>query len=316
MTERRYDPTVGEWRLFSPHRPDAMPDNGQCRFCPTRDPDSPTDVPVESYQLAVLDDPFPALSVDADPPSVSSDRIYQVWPATGVSEVFLYSDQHGAKLSDLEDTHIARLIDVWADRYAALGARAETGYVYIFEDGTVQGVTEAHPYGRIHAYPDIPPLVNRELRAAEEHQRANGTCLFCDVVAYERTDGRRVVVADDDCFVAYVPFAARFPFEVHVYSQRHITSVLDCTDPERLALARTLQAVVRSYRARFGPDVAYAMSVHQAPTDDGAWLAVSHLHVEFAPVSRLAAPELGAGAFISDCLPERAAAELRAALTG
>jgi len=313
--ERRYDPTVREWRLFTAHRPEAIPDNGHCRFCPTRDPASPTDVPADSYQLAVLQDPYPSLTPDAAEPTVASDGIYRAWPATGVSEVFLYSDQHGVKLSDLDTGHVARMIDVWADRYAALGARDDVRYVYIFEDGSARGVSETHPYGRIHAYPDIPPLVGRELEAAVEHQRAHDTCLFCDMVGYERADQRRIVVGTD-CFVAYVPFAARFPYEVHVYSQRHITSVLDCTDPERLSLARTLQDVVRAYRNRFGDEVAYAMSVHQSPTDDGAWLGVSHLHVEFPPVPGLTARELGAGTFISDCLRERAAAELRAALAG
>ncbi len=315
MTERRYDPTVGEWRLFSPRRPGAMPDNGHCRFCPTRDPAAPTDVPAESYQLAVLDDPFPTLTAEPGTPSVASDRIYRAWPATGASEVVLYSDQHGVKITDLEDAHVTRLIDVWADRYAALGGRDDIGYVFIFEDGTSTGTTEGHPYGRIHAYPDIPPLMQRELNAALKHQDNQGTCLFCDVVAYERVDERRVV-AGNDCFLAFVPFAARYPYEVHIYSQRHITSLLDCTDPERLALAQLLQDVVRAYRGWFGPDVAYAMSVHQAPTDDGAWLGVSHLHIEFTPVPRLAAPELGAGAFISDRLPEAAAADLRGALDG
>jgi UDPglucose--hexose-1-phosphate uridylyltransferase len=292
-----------------------MPDNGHCRFCPTRDPAAPTDVPAESYQLAVLDDPFPTLTAEPGTPSVASDRIYRAWPATGASEVVLYSDQHGVKITDLEDAHVTRLIDVWADRYAALGGRDDIGYVFIFEDGTSTGTTEGHPYGRIHAYPDIPPLMQRELNAALKHQDNQGTCLFCDVVAYERVDERRVV-AGNDCFLAFVPFAARYPYEVHIYSQRHITSLLDCTDPERLALAQLLQDVVRAYRGWFGPDVAYAMSVHQAPTDDGAWLGVSHLHIEFTPVPRLAAPELGAGAFISDRLPEAAAADLRGALDG
>jgi UDPglucose--hexose-1-phosphate uridylyltransferase len=313
--ERRFDPTAGEWRIFSAWRPGPIPDEGRCRFCPTFDSAEPTAVPAESYQLAVLDDPYPSLAPRPGPPTVAADPIYRVGPAAGASEVVLYSDQHGVQLADLPDTHAARLIDVWADRYAVLGGRDEIGYVFVFEDGTATGVSEAHPYGRIHAYPDIPPLMQRELDAAQQHQAKRGTCLFCDVGAGELADGRRIV-ARNECFLAFVPFAARFPYEVHVYAQRHITSVLDCTDPERFALAALLQEVVRGYRARFGADVPYAMSVHQAPTDDGAWLDVSHLHVEFAPVPRLSASELGAGAFISDRLPEDAAAELRSGLAG
>lgn len=313
--ERRLDPTLAEWRLFSGQRPGAVADDGRCRFCPTLDPAAPTDVPANSYQLAVLDDPHPSLTPEPGTPIGTSSHIYRTWPANGASEVVLYSDQHGRRLPDLEESHVARLIDVWADRYAALGARPDIGYVFIFEDGMSTGVTEEHPYGRIHGYPDIPPLMQRELHAAERHQRVHGTCLFCEVAAYERTDQRRLVGGNGG-FLAFVPFAARFPYEVHIYAQRHITSVLDCTDSERFFLATLLQEVGRAYRGRFGPDVAYAMSMHQAPTDDGAWLGVSHLHVEMAPVPRLSATEFGAGAFINECLPETAAEELRAAGNG
>jgi UDPglucose--hexose-1-phosphate uridylyltransferase len=312
VIERRFDPTLGEWRTFTAPRT-AEPDDGRCRFCPTSDPGHPTDVPAESYQLAVLDDPFPPLSRDALAPTVASDGMYRARPAVGASEIVLYSDQHGRGLPDLDDVHVARLVDVWADRYAVLGARDEIEYVFFFEDGAAEGTSAAHPFGQVHGYPEIPPLMLRELRAASTHQDESGTCLYCDIVAYERTDGRRVV-AENDSFLAFVPFAARFPYELHIYSQRHATSLLDCTDPERLALARMLQTAVRAYRGIFRTSAPYVMSMHQAPTDDGQWLSVSHLHIELTPLGPMAASQVGAGSFIGDCLPERASAELRASL--
>ena len=311
MIQRRYDPTLGEWRTFT--APRASPTEERCRYCPTTDPEQPTDIPAAAYQLAVLDDPFPALSPARDPSAVALDGIYQAQPAVGASEVVLYSDQHGRRLSELDDSHVARLVDVWADRYAVLGARDEIEYVFFFEDGTAEGVTAGHPYGQIHGYPEIPPLMLRELQAAVRHQQESGTCLFCDIVASERTDGRRVV-AQNDSFLAFVPFAARFPYELHIYPQRHITSLVDCTDPERLALAGILRSAVRAYQAQFNAAAPYVMSMHQAPTDDGEWLSVSHLHIELTPLRSLTATEVGAGTFIADCLPEPAAADLRAAL--
>jgi UDPglucose--hexose-1-phosphate uridylyltransferase len=128
-------------------------------------------------------------------------------------------------------------------------------------------------------------------------------------------------VARNRSFLAFVPFAARFPYEVHVMPQRHASSLLDLSDPERRALAELLQTVVRGYDALFGLPLGYVMSMHQAPTDDGVWEAVSHFHVEFTPFNRtatklkyLAGSELGAGAFINDTAPEETAAALRAAV--
>ncbi len=314
MIERRFDPTLGEWRTFTAAR-SIEAEDGPCRFCPTTDPEKPTDIPADSYQLAVLDDPFPPLLPAPGAPTVASDGMYRSQPAVGASEIVIYSDQHGRGLADLDDHHVARLIDVWADRYAVLGARAEIEYVFFFEDGAADGATAGHPYGQVHGYPEIPPLMLRELQTAASHQDERGTCLFCDIVAYERTDTRRVV-AENDSFVAFVPFAGRFPYELHISSQRHMTSLLDCTDPERLALARMLQTALRAYQNLFRSDTPYVMSMHQAPTDDGEWLSVSHLHIELTPLRPLAASQVGAGAFIGDRLPEPAAAQLRAALDG
>jgi UDPglucose--hexose-1-phosphate uridylyltransferase len=179
------------------------------------------------------------------------------------------------------------------------------------------GVTLHHPHGQIYAYPEIPPRARRELDVALAHIEDFGTCVYCDVVARERADGVRVLTQNAS-FMAFVPFAARFPYEVHVTSLRHAASLLDLTDPERVALAEILQHVIRAYDGLFGFPLPYVMSMHQAPTDDGEHQHVSHFHVEFTPLHRtaeklkyLAGSELGAGAFINDTAPEDTAARLR-----
>jgi UDPglucose--hexose-1-phosphate uridylyltransferase len=126
------------------------------------------------------------------------------------------------------------------------------------------------------------------------------------------------MVAANDAFVAYVPFAARMPYEVHVVAHRHAPSLLDLSDPDRDALASILLDVVHRYDALFGFPLPYIMSMHQAPTDDGEWQPVSHFHIEFTPFHRtadklkyLAGAELGGGSFLLDVPPEAAAAALR-----
>jgi UDPglucose--hexose-1-phosphate uridylyltransferase len=140
---------------------------------------------------------------------------------------------------------------------------------------------------------------------------------MCDVVAQERFDGARLV-SQNGVFVAFVPFAARFPYEVHVATVRHVPSMLDLSDPERDAFAAILLEVVSGYDGLFGFPLPYVMSVHQAPTDEGDWQEVSHLHVEFTPFHRtaeklkyLAGSELGGGSYLNDVAPEDAASRLR-----
>jgi UDPglucose--hexose-1-phosphate uridylyltransferase len=330
MTERRRDPVTGEWRTFATHRQDRtyLPPADRCPLCPTVDTARPTEVPWPSFDVAVFDNRFPSLAADAPAPSVPGvdGGLYDVAPATGATEVIVYSDDHHASMATLGVERIRLLVDVWADRYAALGGRDEVAYVFVFENrGEAVGVTLHHPHGQVYAYPEVPPFVARELDVARTHLDAHGTCVVCDVVARERGEGVRLVAAND-AFVAYVPFAARFPYEVHVVAHRHLPSLLDASDPERDALAALLSDVVGRYDALFGFPLPYVMSVHQAPTSDDemwdmGWQPISHLHVEFTPFHRtadklkyLAGSELGAGAFLNDVAPEAAAAALRAAM--
>lgn len=321
--ERRRDPTAGEWTTFATHRQDRtfLPPADQCPLCPTRDPEHPTEIPRDAYDFVVFDNKFPSLTPGAPEPAHPVDGVYDVAPARGAAEVVVYSDDHDLKLADMPAERLARLVDVWADRYAELGRRDEVAYVLVFENkGEAMGVTLHHPHGQVYAYPDIPPRPLRELTTALDHFAAHGTCVLCDVVARERDDEARVICANESV-VAYVPFWARYPYEVHVTMRRHCASLLDVTAPERLRLAEVLRAVLRSYDALFGFPMPYVMALHQAPTDDGQWQHVSHLHIELTPPHRtatklkyLAGSELGGGAFMNDTVPEETAAALRAAL--
>lgn len=325
MTERRYDPTMGEWRMFARHRQDRtfLPAEDHCPLCPTRDPEKPTEIPFPAFDVVVFENRFPSLVREPPDPEVAGSELYPVEPSNGVNEVVVYSDDHDLSLGQMGTGRIARLVEVWANRYAELAARDDVGYVFVFENrGVAVGVTLHHPHGQIYAYPDIPPRPLRELEVALAHLQQRGTCVFCDVVARERADGVRVV-ADNESFMAFVPFAARYPYEIHVMPYRHAASLLDLTDPERLALADVLRVVLGGYDRLFGFPMPYVMSMHQAPADDGQHQAVSHLHLEFTPPHRtetklkyLAGSELGAGAFINDTAPEDTAARLRAAVEG
>ena len=325
MTERRYDPITGEWRMFASKRQDRtfLPPEEFCPLCPTKEGGPPTEIPLPAFDVAVFENRFPSLLRQPPAAAVAGSELYPVAPSTGANEVVVYSDDHHLGLADMEVARIARVIEVWADRYAELGSRNEVAYVFIFENrGVPIGVTLHHPHGQIYAYPEVPPRVRRELDVAATHIEDYGTCVYCDVVARERSDGIRVVTTNRS-FLAFVPFAARFPYEIHVASLRHAASLLDLTDPERLALAEVVRAVIRGYDRLFGFPLPYVMSMHQAPTDDGEHQHISHFHMEFTPLHRtadklkyLAGSELGAGAFINDTAPEDTAARLRTVVGG
>jgi UDPglucose--hexose-1-phosphate uridylyltransferase len=324
VIERRLDPVDHAWRLMSTGRQKRtfLPSESECPLCPSRDGALPTEIPRDAFEIAVFDNKFPPLIANA-PATSPAGAPYLTAPAVGAAEVIVYTDDHDATLAQLGRDRIEALIHVWADRYAELGSRPDVQYVFIFENrGAEVGVTLHHPHGQIYAYPELPARIARRLERARLHLAANRTCVHCDIVARERADRVRVV-AQTESFAAFVPFAPRFPYEVHVVSRRHATSLLDLTDPERASLADLLASLLGAYDALFGFPLPYVMSVHQSPTDDGANAPISHFQIEFAPIHRtstklkyIAGSELGAGAFVLDARPEDTARELRATLAG
>lgn len=294
-----------------------MPPADFCPLCPTRPGGFPTEVPESSYDIVVFENRFPSLSRNPPEPAVEGTELCPVRPSRGVCEVVLYSPNHESTLAAEPLEQIYKLVRVWTDRFDALGSLDFVKYVFEFENkGEAVGVTLHHPHGQIYAYPFVPPVAQRELARALEHEDRTGRCVYCDVIAEERRDGRRVVV-ENASFLATIPFFARYPYEVHIYSRRHLQALTDLNDDEQRDLALTLKQVLVAYDGLFDRSFPYIMAIHQRPTD-GLRYDHYHFHIEFYPPMRsatrlkyLAGSEVGAGMFINDTLPEEKAAELR-----
>lgn len=334
MAELRWHPLLGQWVVVASHRQERTykPPAEFCPLCPTRDPDHPTEIPDEDWDIAVFENRFPSFVEAAPAPQVSGTALSPVAPARGVCEVVVYSPDHDRTLAEQSVEHIRKLVEVWAHRYEELGQRPFVRYVMIFENrGEAVGVTLHHPHGQIYAFPFIPPIPERELHHSREHYEKTGRCLLCDVLVEElRGAGDagpgggsphgRIVVENDD-FVVFVPFFARFPYETMVLPRRHVPSILELTNAQRWQLASALKAILVRYDALFGFKLPYMMVMHQAPTDRpvGGY-PECHLHIEFLPIQRaptklkyLAGSESGAGTFITDATPEEMARRLREA---
>lgn len=319
MSELRWHPLLEQWVITATHRQDRtfFPPDDYCPLCPTREGGFPTEVPSEDYELVAFENKFPSLRRCPPEPAVEGSNLYKVRPAAGVCEVLLYGPEHDGTLTDKSVDQIERLVHVWTDRYVELGALDFVDYVFIFENkGKEIGVTLNHPHGQIYAYPFIPPIVDRELSACRKHEQATGNCLLCDIIAEEMSDGRRLVTQNDD-FVAFIPFYARYPYEVHILPRRHCLCLPDFTDSERRSLAEILKIVLLKYDNLWGFSLPFMMVLHQKPTDGEAH-DYYHFHIEFYPPYRtreklkfLAGSESGAGVFINDTLAEEKAKELR-----
>jgi UDPglucose--hexose-1-phosphate uridylyltransferase len=319
VSELRWNPLLGEWVATATHRQDRtfLPPADYCPLCPTKPGGFPTEVPESTYEIAVFENRFPSLRPDPPAPAVESTELYPVRPAQGVCEVVLYSPNHTSTLAQEPVAQIYRLIQVWTERFRELGALEFVKYVFIFENkGEAIGVTLHHPHGQIYAYPFIPPRIETELEESVAHQEKTGRCLLCDILKEEKRDGRRIVAANPS-FAAYIPFFARWPYEVHISSVRHLQALTDFNQAEQQDLAALMKTLLVAYDKLFNLSLPYMMVIHQRPTD-GEDYGYYHFHIEFYPPLRtetklkyLAGSETGAGVFINDTLAEEKAAELR-----
>jgi UDPglucose--hexose-1-phosphate uridylyltransferase len=317
--ELRWNALLGDWTIVSTGRQERtfLPPVEYCPLCPTASADAfATEIPAPDFEFAVFENRWPSFRSDAPAPDDGAWAERRA-RAAGLCEVVVYAADHAGTLVSMTSRQVRQLVDVWADRYEELAARPEVEYVFIFENrGEEIGVTLTHPHGQIYAFPFVPPRVGQEHAAAARHGSIEA-CLMCDTATWERKQRLRVV-AESDGFVAYVPFAARMPYELHVVATEHRESMLELTPAERDGLAAILREVQARYDGLWGFPMPYTMSMHQRATD-GVERQGEHLHIEFMPPYRsrdklkyLAGVETGAGTFINDTAPEEKAAELRA----
>nr|BFE82189.1 hypothetical protein GCM10020093_047900 [Planobispora longispora] len=165
----------------------------------------------------------------------------------------------------------------------------------------------------------MTPRTTLTLRAAERHRERTGGNLFADVLAAEREAGVRVVAANEH-WTAFVPAAARWPYEIHVYPHRRVPDLTGLEAAEREAFGPLYTEVLRRLDGLFGVVMPYVAAWHQAPVRAGRDLAYTHLElfsVRRAPgkLKYLAGSESAMGAFVNDVLPEEAARLLRNVVT-
>lgn len=322
MSELRWNPLLEEWVITATQRQDRtfQPPADFCPLCPTRPGAFATEIPRPDFDIVVFENKFPSLRRHPPRPAVRGDALAPVLPAAGACEVVVYSPGHEGSMATEPPERIAHLVAVWQDRFRELSRRPGIRYVLIFENkGAEIGVTISHPHGQIYAFPYIPPIPQRQLAAQRRYWRQTGKCLRCELLRRERRLRRRVVY-ENAAFAAVVPFAARYPYEIHLLPRRHRAAITDLEPDEVTALGQALHAVTAGYDRLFGFSLPYMMLLQQRPAGGGRWPEV-HFYFEFLPPYRtadklkyLAGCESGAGTYINDTLPEETAPRLRAAI--
>lgn len=329
--EERWHPLREEWIIVAAHRqhrpwsgitieqeelilPDYVPD---CYLCPgnSRISGNSNDHYTSTF---VFDNDHPCVGLDAPQELETPVGIYRNRPATGIARVVCYSPRHNLTLAQLQTSEIARLLRVWQQQYVELASHEQINHVLIFENkGEVVGVSNPHPHCQIYATNFVFKTIDTEARVSERHLAETGRVLFQDILKAELDDGRRIIV-ENETAIAFLPYFARYAYEVYVAPKQTHSSLAGLSEAEVRQFAEVMKVLLVKLDNLWKMSFPYVLTLHQAPTDGGGYRGF-HFHIEIHPPLRqpnllkyLAGPEIGGGNFLSDTAPEEKAAELRA----
>ncbi|MFF2271371.1 galactose-1-phosphate uridylyltransferase [Agromyces sp. NPDC058136] len=325
--EMRQDPLTGEWVSIAAARQHrvVLPPAELDPLSP-QSPGNPSEIP-SRYDVAVFENRSPSFGPELAPAGFAKaggaaaalDETRRVGlerrlPSFGRCEVVCFSPEHEGSFGTQTVSRARTVIEAWAQRTAALSALPGVQQVFPFENrGREIGVTLGHPHGQIYSYPYVTPRTERLLASLD----AYGPTLFADLLERERGGPR--LVLEGEHWSAFVPFAARWPIEVHLLPHRHVPDLAETTLAERDELAVLYRRLLRGVDALYDTPTPYIAAWHQAPVhtrrdEVRLMLQLTSPRRGADKLKYLAGSEAAMGAWIGDVPPETQAEALRAAI--
>ncbi len=330
MSELRKDPIVGRWVIIAKNRADrpqeivatevVRADATACPFCEGHESDTPHEIAAfrapgtlrdqPGWRVRVVPNKFPALTLGAAG-GAREAGLYRSIAGLGAHELVIESPDHVASTTQLSDERLGEVLQIYCDRLLDLKQDRRLACATVFKNlGAAAGASIEHAHSQLMAMPLVPVHLSEELEGSLRLFQQSGTCAFCELLERELAAGDRVVEATRE-FVAFCPFAARFPYETWILPRSHASHYEALPPGAAGELARILKRTLMRIESALARP-AYNYFIHSAPFDTHS-LCHYHWHMEIIPrVTETAGFEWGAGFYINPVPPEEAAATLRA----
>jgi UDPglucose--hexose-1-phosphate uridylyltransferase len=327
MTELRKDPIVGRWVIISTERgkrPHEFPSerplskDGLCPLCPGSERMTPPEIlsfrqggspDGTGWTLRVVPNKFPALRIEGDL-GKAGNGIYDRMNGIGAHEVVIETDRHDVEIYDLPESQIEDVF--WAYRERVLDLKKDRRFksVIIFKNhGAAAGASLTHSHSQLIALPVIPKRVMEEMTGCRDYFQFRDRCLVCDIIVQEMEQKVRIVEESGE-FLAYAPYAPRFPFETWIVPKRHQCAYEMIEQEQIRALAAVFRRTLRRINLAL-ENPPFNFIIHSAAFQEGA-AEYYHWHIEIMPkLTRVAGFEWGSGFYINPTPPEEAAKYLR-----
>lgn len=333
MPELRRDPITRGWVIVAPERQrrpsdfftkSAKEETGHCPFCSLHEDDSKESLQnfsapensEEDWNISVIEDKYPLLN-----PTESSegfgDGMYDLRGGYGHHELVIESREHSACFESMSLKHIEAIFSAYQQRMINLSKDVKVSHVLISRNtGHYAGANIHHPHSHIVGLPIVPKKIFEEMEGSGNYFDYRERCLFCDIITQEGDDKSRVIM-EDEHFIAFCPYASRFPFEVTIIPRIHQSGFESINSAEIESLAKHVKSIFKGINSLLGdPPLNYI--IHSAPFSDCGHREFEkshsffHWHIEILPkLTRIAGFEWGTGFYINPMLPEEAAEHIR-----
>jgi UDPglucose--hexose-1-phosphate uridylyltransferase len=242
----------------------------------------------------------------------SAINLFQRRDLTGGHEVIVESPQHLHSISQLDQEATCLVFTAYRDRLRHWLDERELAYCVVFKNvGLDAGASLVHTHSQLIATDILPADVARASERMELFVKKESACLFCRMAEDELEQQVRIVERTVD-FIAFCPFASRFPSMITILPTNHQPRFQSLGDAELEQLSRLTHRLVRRIEACY-PDAAYNFIIHTSPNrlrcpDSFHW------RIELFPrITKVAGFEWGSDCYINPLAPESAAAALRRA---
>ena len=336
LHELRKDPLLGRWvavlnQSKSPSEYVLFPEEANekdCIFCSGREGELPREImsiqnpnpsgDSNKWWTRVIPNLSPVFRVEGDLER-KGEGMYDKMNSIGANEIIIESPFHSAKPEDIGLDQMARVLITYRDRMSDLEKDPRLRYTLIYKNsGTAAGAVYSHPISLLASTPVIPKRVKEELDGAKQYFAYKERCIFCDLAREELRFGSRVIL-ETRSFVAFCPYASKFPFESWILPKRHNCAFQDIRADEIEDMALILSSVLKKLRNIFD-GVSFNYFIHSAPNRiprKNHWHTLGedfHWHLEIMPrLLRTSGFEWGSGLYILPTSPENAAKYLREA---
>lgn len=337
---------------FADYRPRIAVESRNCPFCQGHESATPPSIAVyasqeskstdeHQWQVRVVPNKFPAVNGVAslrwhpvgemlasqtfsDPIQTKDDEraaesvnerfdLYGRRRVSGAHEVIIESPQHLQTITQLNALGVELVFRAYRDRLRYWSTCSDIAYAVLFKNvGSEAGATLVHAHSQLIATSMTPTDVKRNVERMELFHQTQNECLFCRMIREEISEKARIVAASRH-FLAFCPFASRFPSQVTIVPKMHSSAYADLPDERLGELGKLMHQVVQSIEFNY-PDTSYNYIIHSAPTGITN-AAVFHWRIEVFPrLTKVAGFEWGSECYINPLPPEAAALKLRSCL--